>query len=123
MDGGTEQNPAYGTALTFIYSDFVDRNGVLTLTHTLTDLEFRISERQWIFGDPNEDLLKARHEEAPYSVEVSALGVARFLAEKTEHVRLIVCFLVECLLPIFGPEEAGQTVGLRASRDIVLREE
>jgi hypothetical protein len=39
MDGGTEQNPAYGTALTFIYSDFVDRNGVLTLTHTLTDLE------------------------------------------------------------------------------------
>jgi hypothetical protein len=37
MDGGIEQNPAYGTAQAFIYADYDSSSDVLTLTHTLTD--------------------------------------------------------------------------------------
>ena len=36
MDGGIEQNPAYGTALAFMYRDCGRRKDLLTLTHTLT---------------------------------------------------------------------------------------
>ena len=35
MDGGIEQNPAYGTAQTFIYGEYLRRVKPFTLTHTL----------------------------------------------------------------------------------------
>ena len=37
MDGGIEQNPAYGTALTFTYAECVLWRGVLTTILTPTD--------------------------------------------------------------------------------------
>ncbi len=38
MDGGIEQNPAYGTAQTLTYAECGRRGGCLTLIHTLTRL-------------------------------------------------------------------------------------
>ena len=36
MDGGIEQNPAYGTAPAFMYGGYGGHESTLTLTHTLT---------------------------------------------------------------------------------------
>jgi hypothetical protein len=40
MDGGIEQNPAYGTARTLIYAEYVCAREVLTLIFTLTYPDF-----------------------------------------------------------------------------------
>jgi hypothetical protein len=37
MDGGIEQNPAYGTAQTFTYHDYKHRQDILTLIDSLTE--------------------------------------------------------------------------------------
>jgi hypothetical protein len=43
MDGGIEQNPAYGTARTFIYAEYEHQVGCLTLVLTLTGSEYWLS--------------------------------------------------------------------------------